>query len=74
VTVHHALLPEIELTSATSANGIWAVHLFARTPDGSVVDGYGHYHNSYRKIDGAWRLASLRLAWLHREIRPGTGA
>jgi ketosteroid isomerase-like protein len=71
VTVHHALLPEIELSSPTTAIGIWAVHLFAKAPDGSVIDAYGHYHNGYRKVDGSWRLSSLRLEWLHREIRPG---
>jgi SnoaL-like domain len=74
VTVHHALMPEIELTSPITANGIWAVHLFAKMPDGAAVDAFGHYHNTYRKVDGAWRLASLKLEWLHREIRPGTPA
>jgi hypothetical protein len=62
VTVHHALLPEIELTSPTTATGVWAVHLF------------GHYHNTYQKHAGAWRLGSLRLEWLHREVRPGQPA
>jgi len=71
VTVHHALLPEIELTSPTTATGIWAVHLFAKLPDGTTVDAYGHYHNAYEKVDGSWRLALLRLHTMHREIRPG---
>jgi hypothetical protein len=71
VTVHHALLPEIELTSDTTATGIWAVHLFAKMPDGMSVDAFGHYHNGYVKVDGAWRLRSLKLEWLHREMRPG---
>jgi hypothetical protein len=70
VTVHHALLPEIELTSDTTASGIWAVHLFAKMPNGVGVDAFGHYHNSYVKVDGAWRLSSLKLEWLHREMRP----
>jgi hypothetical protein len=73
VTVHHALLPEIEVTAPSTARGIWAVHLFAKTPDGSAVDAYGHYHNTYEKIDGSWRLRSLQLEWLHREITPGPG-
>jgi hypothetical protein len=72
VTVHHALLPEIDLDSAVTAKGIWAVHLFAKMPDGTAVDAYGHYHNTYRKVQGAWRLESLRLEWLHREMRPGS--
>jgi hypothetical protein len=69
VTVHHALMPEIELLADDSANGIWAVHLFARTPDGSTVNAFGHYHNRYRKVGGRWRLSSLTLVWLHREIQ-----
>jgi hypothetical protein len=75
VTVHHALMPEIELTSPTTATGIWAVHLFAQTPDGGSVDGFGHYHDTYVKVDGSWRLSSLRLEWQHRELRlPAAGA
>ena len=68
VTVHHPLMPEIELTSPTTATGIWAVHLFSLTPDGRTVDAFGYYHDTYEKVDGSWRLASLRLDWLHREI------
>ena len=70
VTAHHALLPEIELTSPTTATGVWAVHNFTKLPDGSAIDGYGHYHNAYEKVDGSWRLSALKLQWLHQEIRP----
>jgi hypothetical protein len=78
VTVHVALLPEIELTSDSTATGIWAAQSLARTPDGLTVETFGHYHNEYVKTDGAWRLSVLRLEMLHREIRPpapagGTG-
>ena len=71
VTIHHAVLPEIKLTSPTTATGIWAAHLFAKIPDGSAIDSYGHYHNTYEKVGGSWRLSSLKLVWLHREMRPG---
>jgi ketosteroid isomerase-like protein len=70
IAVHHAFLPEIELTSPTTATGIWAVHVFAKTPDGSEVNGYGHYHNAYQKVDGSWRVRILKLIWFHREVRP----
>jgi len=69
VTVHHALLPEIALDSPTTASGVWAAHLFTPMPDGRTVDAFGHYHDTYEKVEGAWRLRSLRLEWLHREIR-----
>jgi hypothetical protein len=71
IAVHHALMPEIELTSPTTAKGIWAVHMFAKTPDGSVVNGFGHYNNTYEKVGGKWLLTTLRLGWLHREVQPG---
>jgi hypothetical protein len=45
--------------------------MFARTADGTVVNGYGHYDNTYVKVDGAWRLSTLKLSWLHRDVRPG---
>jgi hypothetical protein len=70
VTVHVALLPEIELTSATTATGVWAAQSLAHVPDGATVETFGHYHNDYEKADGAWRLRSLRLEMLHREVRP----
>jgi hypothetical protein len=71
LAVHHALLPEIELTSPTTATGIWAVHMFAKQADGTVIDGYGYYNNSYEKVGDSWRLSKLLLTWLHKEIRPG---
>jgi hypothetical protein len=63
-TAHHALMPEIELTSPSTATGIWAVHMMARFADGRSTDGFGHYFDSYEKVDGSWRLSSLRLEWL----------
>jgi hypothetical protein len=65
IATHHACLPEIELTSPSTATGIWAVHVMVRTPDGGGMDGYGHYHDAYVKEDGSWRLSSLQLKWLH---------
>jgi hypothetical protein len=71
IAVHHALMPEIELTSPETAKGTWAVHMFAKVADGSVVDGFGYYNNTYQKVDGNWRVSRLILSWLHRESRPG---
>ena len=65
---HHAVMPEIEVLSPSTATGIWAVHIMARYPDGRTMDGFGHYHDTYAKVDGSWRLRSSRLEWLH-----GTG-
>jgi hypothetical protein len=71
LAVHHALLPEIEITSATTATGTWAVHMFAKQPDGTAIDGYGYYTNEYQKVGDSWRVSRLILSWLHKEVRPG---
>src|SRR4051812_42746591 len=55
VTVHHGHMPEIEVTSPTTARGIWAMEDMLRFPDGSPIrelHGYGHYHETYAKLDG----------------------
>ena len=49
VTVHHGHMPEIELTSPTTATGIWAMEDMLRWPDGAELHGYGHYHETYEK-------------------------
>lgn len=66
VTVHHGHMPEIELTSATTARGIWAMEdILQRPEDGvDVVHGFGHYHETYARIDGQWRIKTLRLTRL----------
>ena len=37
VTVHHGHMPEIELTSDTTATGIWAMEDMLRWPEGSPL-------------------------------------
>jgi uncharacterized protein (TIGR02246 family) len=65
-TVHHGHMPEIELTGPETATGIWAMYDYVEWPapeDGSRVGmhGYGHYHETYVRHDGTWRIASSRL-------------
>ncbi len=60
-TVHHCHTPEIEMTSATTANAIWAMEDLLSFPDGRQLHGAGHYHESYIKRDGRWRITKLHL-------------
>ena len=69
VTVHHGHMPEIELTSPTTATGVWAMEDMLRWPDGTEMHGYGHYHETYVKVDGAWRIASCTLTRLRADFR-----
>ena len=59
VTVHHVHSPEITLTSASTAKGIWAMEDTIESPDGWTLHGAGHYHETYSKVDGQWRIKSI---------------
>ena len=67
-TAHQVHGPEIELTSATTARGIWALEDVVRLAPGVNLRGYGHYHETYEKIDGQWRITSSKLTRLREDI------
>jgi SnoaL-like protein len=60
-TMHHCHTPELDLTSETTAVGIWAMEDWLIFPDGRELHGAGHYHETYEKRDGAWRIKTLHL-------------
>ena len=65
-TVHHGHMPEIEITGADAARGIWAMFDFVEWPSGADgtrvgLHGYGHYVEEYVRDDGEWRIARTRL-------------
>ena len=68
VTVHHGHMPEIEVTSPTTATGVWAMEDRLRWPDGSELLGFGHYHEAYERVDGSWRIKSSRLTRLRMDF------
>ena len=68
VTVHQGHMPEIELLGPTSATGVWALEDRIIWPDGTRLQGFGHYHETYEKVAGEWRIKSSKLTRLHAEI------
>jgi uncharacterized protein (TIGR02246 family) len=70
LTVHHCHMPEIQVTSPTSASGVWAMEDMLRWPDGTELHGYGHYHESYEKVDGDWRIRRSELTRLRMDFTP----
>jgi uncharacterized protein (TIGR02246 family) len=68
VTVHHGHMPEIEVTSPTTATGIWALQDLIVFPDGTRMLGFGHYHEAYVKLGEEWRISSSTLSRLHVEF------
>lgn len=72
VTVHQGHMPEIDITSETTARGIWAMEDKLWAPEGStmpfkVLHGFGHYHETYVRLEGQWRIQTIRLTRLHIE-------
>ncbi len=63
-TVHHGHMPEIDVSGDT-ARGIWAMFDMVEAPKGgTVMRGYGHYHEEYARLDGRWKITRLRLTRL----------
>lgn len=67
-TAHQVHTPEIELTSATTARGIWALQDVVRFGPGVTLVGYGHYHETYENIAGRWLIKSSKLTRLREDI------
>jgi hypothetical protein len=73
-TVHHGHTPELVIESDDTASGVWAMEDKLRWPPGqpvSTLHGYGHYHETYRKVDGVWRIQSTRLTRLRIDVETG---
>jgi len=68
VTVHQGHMPEIDLTSPTTATGIWALNDIVIWPNGMRLDGYGHYSETYEKVDDQWLIKSSKLTRLHMDL------
>jgi hypothetical protein len=77
VTVHHGHMPDIEFNAPDQATGIWAMYDWVDDAEkGYAVQGWGHYHERYRRRDdGSWQISELRLTRLRSEpvevTRPG---
>jgi hypothetical protein len=72
-TVHHAHMAAIEITSDTTAKGVWAMEDLLWWQNGEVEEhlrGFGHYHETYEKIDGAWLIKSRVLTRLRVDSTP----
>ena len=71
-TVHHGHTPEIDVTSPTTAAGVWAMEDHLWWPERSPIismHGYGHYHETYEKTQGRWRIKSTTLTRLRTDVQ-----
>jgi hypothetical protein len=70
-TVHH---PEIELTSSTTATGVWALQDFVfNRRSNAQLHGAAFYDDRYAKVDGQWRISFTSFTGYTRtfELRNG---
>ena len=64
VTAHHGHMPEIDVTSPTTARAIWAMEDELWWPGGMHMHGWGHYHETYTRGGEGWRIQTLTLTRL----------
>jgi len=75
-TVHHGHMPEIKLTSPTTASGTWSMEDMLRFPPeapGSaarLMHGYGHYEETYERLPAGWRIKTLKLTRVRVDMTP----
>ncbi len=69
VGVHQCHQPEIDLTSATTATGIWSLYnylIHKRNQVGLRLCAF--YHDEYLKLDGEWKIRSTGYRRVFEEV------
>lgn len=64
-SVHQGHTCDIELTGKATAKAIWSMSDRLFMPAGapfSLLQGWGHYHETYECTDGVWLLKTLKLS------------
>ncbi len=77
ITMHHGHHPEIQLTSESTATGIWALEdVVIDTANELTIRGAAYYRDEYVKLNGEWKIHSTGYERLFEEMesrkdRPG---
>jgi len=58
-SIHHGHMPEIRLTSPTTAIGVWALWDTYVDSLGGRSDNYGYYEDNHVIENGAWKIRSV---------------
>ena len=67
ITAHGGHSPEIEITSDTTARGIWALQDYVIVQPNTKMMGWGHYEDEYVKEKGQWKKISVKLTRIVEE-------
>jgi hypothetical protein len=74
VSSHQGFTAEIALIDEDHASGIWAMQDVIEWADRHPREGWkailgrGHYHETYRRESGRWRIAALTLTRISLDI------
>lgn len=78
VEMHHGVNPQIELLDTHHARGSWGLHYqMLDTRERAFTQLGAYYEDTYRKVDGRWKIASTRcvvtsmLVGSYAEATPG---
>lgn len=66
-TVHHGHCHEVEIVSSNEASGVIAMEdqIWDEAGVTMSLHGCGHYHETYRRVEGGWRIHTSRITRLH---------
>jgi hypothetical protein len=70
VSVHHGDNCEVEFTSVTTASGTGSMTgrlYFSPDSEFSLMTGYGHYVETYEKVDDSWKLKTTQITRIRVE-------
>jgi SnoaL-like domain len=73
ISSHRVHQPEIELTSATTATGVWALDDVVIETDAKLtIRGAAFYHDEYVKVGDAWKIAKTGYRRIYEEMESRT--
>ncbi len=68
ISAHRVQQPEIDIISATTATGVWALDdTVIHTESKSIIRGAAFYHDEYVKVGGQWKIKSTGYQRLFEE-------
>jgi len=73
ISSHRVHQPEIELTSAISATGVWALDdVVIETEAKLTIRGAAFYQDEYVKVGGEWKIAKTGYRRIYEEMESRT--
>jgi hypothetical protein len=73
ISSHQVHQPEIDLTSPTTATGVWALEdLVIETSANVTIRGTAFYRDEYVKVGGEWKIKSTGYSRIYEEMQSRT--